>query len=128
MANNENKNAELALKAHKQRSNDAKSAETSEIKNMMGMTKTIKIAEGTPHEYSLTLRFPGVVRASEIEDIASNRFDNIVYTELMREAIKDVIISPKISSLDFWNNHAGYSEVSFKILNFLNQGLNGELN
>ena len=48
MANNENKNAELALKAHKQRSNDAKSAETSEIKNMMGMTKTIKIAEGTP--------------------------------------------------------------------------------
>lgn len=121
-------NAKLAMAAHNKQNKQNEQAHTSEIASIMGMTKTITIAKGTDNEYQLTLQFPGVVRASEIEDNAANRFGNINFTELMREAIRDVIVSPHITSLDYWNTHVGFSEVTLAVLRFLNDGLNGEIN
>lgn len=63
----------------------------------------------------------------EIEDIASNQYGNMVFSLLMKEAIKDVIVSPKINSLDFWDTHAGLGEVTIQVLTFLNDGINGEI-
>lgn len=120
-------NSELALEAHQKQIKSAKSAETSTIASMMGKTKTIVVAQDTDHEYSLTLQFPGVARAMEIEDIASNQYGNMVFSLLMKEAIKDVIVSPKINSLDFWDTHAGLGEVTIQVLTFLNDGINGEI-
>lgn len=120
-------NSELALEAHQKQVKSAKDAESSTIASMMGKTKTIVIAQDTEHEYSLTLQFPGVARAMEIEDIASNQYGNMVFSLLMKEAIKDVIVSPKINSLDFWDTHAGLGEVTIQVLTFLNDGINGEI-
>ena len=120
-------NSELALEAHQKQVKSAKDAENSTIASMMGKTKTIVVAQDTDHEYSLTLQFPGVARAMEIEDIASNQYGNMVFSLLMKEAIKDVIVSPKINSLDFWDTHAGLGEVTIQVLTFLNDGINGEI-
>ena len=120
-------NSELALEAHQKQVKSAKDAESSTIASMMGKTKTIVVAQDTGHEYSLTLQFPGVARAMEIEDIASNQYGNMVFSLLMKEAIKDVIVSPKINSLDFWDTHAGLGEVTIQVLTFLNDGINGEI-
>ncbi|MCX8737279.1 MAG: hypothetical protein ACRC1X_06875 [Lactobacillus panisapium] len=120
-------NSELALEAHQKQVKSAKDAESSTIASMMGKTKTIVVAQDTDHEYSLTLQFPGVARAMEIEDIASNQYGNMVFSLLMKEAIKDVIVSPKINSLDFWDTHAGLGEVTIQVLTFLNDGINGEI-
>lgn len=120
-------NSELAIEAHKKQAKSAKTVEESTIENIMGKTKDIVIAEGTDHEYTVTLQFPGAARAMEIEDIASNKFGNIVYSLLMQEAIKDVIVAPKIKSLDFWNTHAGLGDVTIEVLSFLNQGIAGQL-
>lgn len=120
-------NSELALEAHQKQVKSAKDAESSTIASMMGKTKTIVVAQDTDHEYSLTLQFPGVARAMEIEDIASNQYGNMVFSLLMKEAIKDVIVSPKINSLDFWDTHASLGEVTIQVLTFLNDGINGEI-
>lgn len=120
-------NSELALEAHQKQVKSAKDAESSTIASMMGKTKTIVVAQDTEHEYSLTLQFPGVARAMEIEDIASNQYGNMVFSLLMKEAIKDVIVSPKINSLDFWDTHAGLGEVTIQVLTFLNDGINGKI-
>lgn len=120
-------NSELALEAHQKQVKSAKDVESSTIASMMGKTKTIVVAQDTDHEYSLTLQFPGVARAMEIEDIASNQYGNMVFSLLMKEAIKDVIVSPKINSLDFWDTHAGLGEVTIQVLTFLNDGINGEI-
>lgn len=120
-------NAKLAMAAHNKQNKQNEQAHTSEIASIMGKTKTITIAKGTNHEYQLTLQFPGVVRASEIEDNAANRFGNINFTELMRESLRDVIVSPHIKSLDYWNTHVGFNEVTLAVLRFLNDGLSGEV-
>lgn len=126
--NTKKTNAELALEAHDKQVKRAKTIENASIGNMMGKTKDIVIAEGTEHEYTLTLQFPGVARAMEIEDIAANRFGGIAYEILMQEAIKDVIVSPKITSIDsFWNKYKGCGTATIKVLNFLNEGIEGEL-
>ena len=125
--NTKKTNSELALEAHQKQVKSAKLAETSTITSMMGKTKDIVVAKGTDHEYTITLQFPGVARAMEIEDIASNQYGNMVFSLLMKEAIKDVIVSPKINSLDFWDTHAGLGEVTIEVLSFLNDGINGEI-
>lgn len=105
-----------------------KQYETSAIKNQMGITKDVTINEGTKYEYTLTLQFPGVATASDIEDDATKADGNIRFSTLMREALEnDVIVRPHIKSLDFWNTHKGYGEVAGEVLNFLNSGINGDL-
>lgn len=105
-----------------------KQYETSAIKNQMGIAKDVTINEGTKYEYTLTLQFPGVTTASDIEDDATKADGNIRFSTLMREALEnDVIVRPHIKSLDFWNTHKGYGEVAGEVLNFLNSGINGDL-
>lgn len=105
-----------------------KQYETSAIKNQMGITKDVTINEGTKYEYTLTLQFPGVATASDIEDDATKADGNIRFSTLMREALENnVIVRPHIKSLDFWNTHKGYGEVAGEVLNFLNSGINGDL-
>lgn len=105
-----------------------KQYETSAIKNQMGITKDVTINEGTKYEYTLTLQFPGVDVASDIEDDATKADGNIRFSTLMREALKnDVIVRPHIKSIDFWNTHKGYGEVAGEVLNFLNSGIKGDL-
>lgn len=106
-----------------------KQYEDSAIKNQLGITKDVVINEGTKYEYTLTLQFPGVATASDIEDDATG-FNNgtIRFTDLMRAALKnDVIARPHIKSLDFWNTHKGFGEVAGQVLQFLNSGINGDL-
>lgn len=105
-----------------------KQYETSAIKNQMGITKDVTINEGTKYEYTLTLQFPGVATASDIEDDATKADGNIRFSTLMREALENnVIVRPHIKSLDFWNTHKGYGEVAGEVLNFLNSGIYGDL-
>lgn len=120
-------NSKKALAIHKQANKNVSSAKDSTIKSMLGMTKTIKIAEGTPQEYSLTLKYPGIARASQIEDDIQNPFGNVSFSALMSEAIKYIIISPKIKSVSFWDTHVNYAEVALKVNQFLNEGINCQL-
>ena len=122
-----NSNSKKALEIHAQQKHDTDSAKESTLKSMMGLTRTIKIAEGTDKEYSLTLRYPGIVRASQIEDDIQNPFGNVSFSALMEEAIKYIIVSPKIKSTEFWDSHANFAEVALKVNQFLNEGINCQL-
>lgn len=123
MANeNLNKNAELAIKAQRQKQVNAKSAEKAEVKSIVGQTKTVKIMEGTDHEWSMTMRHPGVPIASSILDDAVNRFNNPVPSTLVNDCIdQGIIVSPKITSSDFFNTHDGFYEVAGQLYSFLTQ-------
>lgn len=120
-------NSELAIEAHNEQVKKANAIEKSEIASLMGKTTDVIIAEGTDREYTITLQYPGAARALEIEDIATNKFGNIAFAPLMEEAIKDVIVVPKVTSLDFWSSHPGLDEVSLSVLSFLNAGIKGNL-
>lgn len=123
MANeNLNKNAELAIKAQKQKQADAKSTEKAEVKSIVGQTKTVKIMEDTKYEWSMTMRHPGVPTASSILDDAVNRFNNPVPSTLVSDCIdQGIIVSPHITSVDFFNTHDGFYEVAGELYSFLTQ-------
>jgi G:T/U-mismatch repair DNA glycosylase len=105
-----------------------KQYETSAIVDQKGITKDIVLNEGTQYEYMLTLQFPGVATASQIEDDATGENGQIRFTDLMQAVIdNDVIVRPHIKSLDFWNTHKGYGQVGAEVLRFLNKGINGDL-
>lgn len=123
-------NAELAIEAHNKQTKIKKKAESSTIVNMMGKTQDFVICEGTDQEYTITLQYPGAARALEIEDIAATgkSVGDIAYSTLMNEAIKDVIVMPRVQSIDsYWNDHAGLAEVAITVLSFLNAGIGGFL-
>lgn len=117
-------NAKKALAAHKQQETNNEAAANSTIASTFGATETFTIAADTDHSYSVTLRFPGTAIAAQIEDDASNQYDGINSRVLMEAAIKHVIVSPKITSLSFWDEHHGFSEVVVRVLQFLNSKLN----
>lgn len=125
--NSKKTNAELALEAHQKQVKKVNAVENSEIASTLGKTKDITIAKGTEQEYMLTLQYPGTARALEIMDLSSNKYDHVAFSLLMQEAIKDVIVSPRITSLSFWDKHKGLSEVAAEVLSFLNEGLDGNL-
>ena len=123
-------NAELAIEAHNKQTKTKKKVESSTIANMMGKTQDFVICEGTPQEYTITLQYPGGARALEIEDIAGTgkAVGDVAYSRLMNEAIKDVIVMPRVQSIDsYWNDHAGLAEVAVTVLSFLNAGIAGSL-
>lgn len=103
----------------------AKQLEASKIAPTKGRTKTVVIGEGTDYEYSVVMQFPGVVRASAIRDDAMNPYGNINRTVFAQELIDDIIVSPKINSLEFFETHRGYDELINEGLEFLISGLNG---
>lgn len=122
----ENKSAQVAGKARAEAKKQMSEAQKSVIKNRALDTETVKIAEGTDHEYSLTLQFPGTIQASNIMDDSRNVFGNLHQTAFMQNVIgaNGVIKSPQIKSLQFWDTHAGYSECFRKVRDFLTERLN----
>ena len=107
----------------------AEELQNSAIENQFGKTKTIVVNEGTKYQYQMILAFPGTAIASQIEDDATtDATGSVDFTQLMQGAVDNGVISfPQVKSLDFWNYHKGYSEVAAKVLNFLNDGLAGNL-
>ena len=107
----------------------AEELQNSAIENQFGKTKTIVVNEGTKYQYHMILAFPGTAIASQIEDDATtDATGSVDFTQLMQGAVDNGVISfPQVKSLDFWNYHKGYSEVAAKVLNFLNDGLAGNL-
>lgn len=107
----------------------AKELQGATIPNQFGKTETIVVNEGTKYQYHMILAFPGTAIASQIEDEATtDATGNVDFTQLMQGAVDNGVISfPQVKSLDFWNYHKGYSEVAGKVLNFLNNGLAGDL-
>lgn len=113
--------ADLMAKRNKQ-------LQTSEIPNQHGITKDITISAGTKYEYSLTLQYPGIGTASQIEDSATNPNGSIRFSDLMQGAVdNDVFVNPHIKDIAFWDTHKGYGEVAGEVLSFLNDGINGNL-
>lgn len=94
------------------------------ITSRFGKTKTFKIDEGTDHEQTFILQFPGTVEASNLLDSAQNPFGNLARTFFMEQAIKKIIVAPKIKDLKFFDEHHGYSEVYDQVVSFLTDGLN----
>ena len=125
MANeNLSKNAELAIKAQKQKQANAKSAERDELNDITGLPTTVKILEGTHHECSKTISHPGHPPPSSILDDAVNRFNNPVPSTLVTDCIdQGIIVSPRITSTDFFNTHDGFYEVAGQLYSFLTQRL-----
>lgn len=113
--------ADLMAKRNKQ-------LQTSEIPTQRGLTKDITISAGTKYEYSLTLQYPGIGTASQIEDSATNSNGSIRFSDLMQGAVdNDVFANPHIKDIAFWDTHKGYGEVAGEVLSFLNNGINGNL-
>ena len=113
--------ADLMAKRNKQ-------LQTSEIPTQRGLTKDITISAGTKYEYSLTLQYPGIGTASQIEDSATNPNGSIRFSDLMQGAVdNDVFVNPHIKDIAFWDTHKGYGEVAGEVLSFLNDGINGNL-
>ena len=113
--------ADLMAKRNKQ-------LQTSEIPTQRGLTKDITISAGTKYEYSLTLQYPGIGTASQIEDSATNPNGSIRFSDLMQGAVdNDIFVNPHIKDIAFWDTHKGYGEVAGEVLSFLNDGINGNL-
>ena len=92
------------------------------------VTKDITINAGTKYEYTLTIQYPGIGVASQIEDDATNPNGSIRFSDLMQGAVEsDVFVSPHIKSVAFWDSHKGYGEVAKEVLSFLNDGIDGNL-
>lgn len=107
----------------------AQELQKSAISSQLGKTDVIVVNEGTPFQYHMILVFPGTAIASQIEDSATvDTSGTVDFTQLMQGAIDNGVISfPQVHSLAFWDTHKGYTEAAAKVLNFLNQGLAGNL-
>lgn len=130
MATKKNDTQKLAEEVQASKKKALETAKTSEIASKFGKRKTVTIAEGTDHEYQITLLFPGTVTASNLVDNSMNAFGNINRTAFMEEAIKPgtgLIVEPQIKSLSFWDTHKGYNEVTNECINFLTDMLNQAL-
>lgn len=105
-----------------------KQYQTSEIPNQRGITKDVTINEGTKYEYTLTLQYPGIAVASDIEDSATNSNGSIRLSDLMKGAVDGgVFVHPRINDVAFWDTHKGYGKVVGEVLSFLNDGIDGNL-
>lgn len=128
MANNNVQNEKQPTSLADQLNARNKQLKDSAIVNQKGISKDVVINEGTEHEYTLTMQFPGVAVASSIEDDATRADGSIRFTDLMQGAVDNgVFVQPRIKSLDFWDTHKGYGEVAGELLNFLNDGIAGDL-
>lgn len=104
-------------------------AKKSAIKNQMFCSKLVLIDEGKESEYGLLLHFPGVTEASNIETRAFDQNGNISIGDLMKGAVeKGVIVSPHIDDVDtFANTHKSFGEAARSVMNFLDDGIKGQL-
>lgn len=111
-----------------QMANRNRQLQTSEIPNQRGITKDITVNAGTKYEYTLTIQYPGIGSASQIEDNSTNPNGSVRYSDLMQGAVDhDMFVNPHIKSVSFWDTHKGYGEVAGELLSFLNDGINSNL-
>ncbi|MCV3742957.1 hypothetical protein OQI89_10555 [Lentilactobacillus diolivorans] len=94
------------------------------ITTRFSKTEVVKTDEGTDHEQTYLLHFPGTFAAQNLIDSAMNPFNNINKTYFMQEAVKQIVEAPKIKDLAYFNDHHGFSELFEKIYSFLDKGLN----
>lgn len=105
-----------------------KQYKTSEITNQRGITQDVTANAGTDKEYTLTMQYPGFGLAGQIEDNASNPNGSVRPSDLLQNAIDaDVFVQPHITSMAFWDNHKYDPVIYEKLLSFLNDGINGNL-
>lgn len=116
-------NAKLAQKAHDEQVKIKQEAESSKIETLTGKTKIVTIRKGTKKEYKLELAFPGVERATTLLEDSRNPFGQFNLPALLEESLKDVVITPHIESLKWWNDHAGLYEAANAVMNFLTEEL-----
>ncbi|ORN23805.1 hypothetical protein [Lentilactobacillus parabuchneri] len=62
------------------------------ITSRFGKTKTFKIDEGTDHEQTFMLQFPGTVEASNLLDSAQNPFGNLARTFFMASSLMNITV------------------------------------
>lgn len=101
-----------------------KQAEANKITSRFMKTKTVKTGEDTDHEQTYLLQFPGTVNAQDIFENAQNLFGNINKRYFMQEAVKRVVVAPKIKDLGWFDTHHGFNELFDEIFSFLTDRLN----
>lgn len=104
-----------------------KQEKSSEIADLNNKPTFLTINKGKRNEYTLEVMFPGVAKASSLRDDARNGFGTIDQTYFMRDvAIKELIVRPKIYSLDWFGKRGGYDDAFNKIYNWFQSSINGE--
>lgn len=100
---------------------------SSEIAALNNKPNFLTINKGKHNEYTLEVMFPGVAKASRLRDNARNGFGGIDQTYFMKEiAIKELIVRPKIYSLDWFGRRGGYDDAFDKIYGWFQDSINGE--
>lgn len=117
-------NKEIADTIQEQRATARDQSNNNTITSRFMKTALVKIHEGEEDEQSFLLQFPGTTRASDLIDNAQNVFGNINRTYFMQEALKQVVVEPKIKDLAYFDTHAGYSDLYEEIRSFLAERLN----
>ncbi len=104
-----------------------KQEKSSEIANLNNQPVFLTINKGKRNEYTLEVMFPGVKRASRLRDESRNGFGGIDQTYFMENvALKELIVRPKIYSLDWFGRRGGYDDAFNKIYDWFDKSLNGE--
>lgn len=104
-----------------------KQEKSSEIASLTGKPTFLTINKGKKNEYTLEVIFPGVAKASSLRDDARTPMGIIDQTYFMKNvAIKELIVRPKIYSLDWFDKRGGYDDAYNKILDWFRSSINGE--
>lgn len=104
-----------------------KQEKSSEIASLTGKPTFLTINKGKKNEYTLEVIFPGVAKASSLRDDARTPMGIIDQTYFMKNvAIKELIVRPKIYSLDWFDKRGGYDDAYNKILDWFQSSINGE--
>lgn len=99
---------------------------SSEIADLNNKPAFLTINKGQRNEYILEVMFPGVAKASELRDDARNGYGTIDQTYFMKEiAIKELIVRPKIYSLDWFGRRGGYDDAFNQIYGWFLDCING---
>ena len=99
-------------------------AQKNTITSRFNKTETFKTNEGEEGEQTWLIQFPGTAAASDLLDASSNPFGNINRTYFMQQAIKSIVVAPKIKDISWFDTHKGYTEVYAHVLSFLQDELN----
>lgn len=119
-------NSEIAMQAHKKQQKIKKQAENNTFKSMKGERKEVVLAEGTRLENRIVIVYPGIDVASQIveNNFAPNSAFGFSLNGTMHDAIDNgIIVSPNITSFDYWDKHDGFVEAATAIYNFLATGM-----
>lgn len=104
-----------------------KQEKTSEIADLNNKPTFLTINKGKRNEYTLEVIFPGVSKAAKLREDAKNGFGTIDQAYFMEEiAIKQLIVRPKIYSIDWFGRRGGYDDAFRQIYSWFQSSINGE--